>query len=260
MSATWDPQQYARYADHRSRPFFDLVGRVQAADPGRIIDLGCGPGELTATLRRRWPAAAVVGIDNSPTMLERAQAHTDDQLSFAAGDLTDFRPGPSYDVVLSNAAYQWVDGHPAILREIAADLPRGGWLAVQVPGNFTGPSHNEIRSLVAEPKWQAALDGLTLPADAVLQPTEYGDLMAAEGLAADTWETTYNQVLDGTDPVLEWVKGTALVPVLTRLRAQDPALEPVFLDALALRLRAAYPRRGYGTVFPFRRIFAVGHR
>lgn len=254
----WDPQQYGRFADHRSRPFFDLIGRINIAMPAQIIDLGCGSGELTKTLAHRWPDAKVTGIDSSAAMLAAADQHAIvDRLSFAQGDLVEFTPGPRFDVVVSNAAYQWVDNHERMLAKIASDLPPGGWLAIQVPGNFDAPSHRTIRALVAQPRWQAATDNLQLRADPVLDAAGYGDLFAAAGLEVDTWETAYNQVLSGADPVLEWVKGTAVRPVLDRL---DPAEQSDFLDELGTDLRLAYPPQPYGTVFGFRRIFAVGHR
>lgn len=253
----WDPSQYAKYADHRSRPFHELVARVDAREPRLVYDLGCGSGELTSTLADRWPGAQVVGVDNDPAMLAKAADHAGERLRFVDGDLTDFLPPTDADVVVSNAAYQWVDGNAHQLRMIASRLPAGGWLAVQVPGNFAAPSHVAIRGLIGEPQWQERTGGLRLREDPVLDAAAYGDLLAAEGLRVDTWETTYNQVLDGDDPVLEWVKGTALRPALDVLDADGQA---ELIEALRPRLRAAYPRTAAGTVFPFRRIFAVGHR
>lgn len=254
----WDPTQYAKYADHRSRPFFELTARVDAAAPRLVYDLGCGPGDLTATLAERWPSARIVGVDNDPAMLARAARHAGDRVSFQDGDLAGFLPPPDADVVVSNAAYQWVDAHVDLLGTIAGRLPAGGWLAVQVPGNYSAPSHVTIRELIAEPRWQERTGGLRLRADPVLDAAGYGDVLAGAGLAIDTWETTYNQVLlPGDDPVLEWVKGTALRPVLDVL---DERAQRELLDALRPRLRAAYPPSVAGTVFPFRRIFAVGHR
>lgn len=260
-SPVWDPTVYGAFADDRSRPFFDLLARVGAVAPRKVVDLGCGPGELTATLADRWPGATVVGVDNSPDMLAAAESHGSQRVSFRLGDLADHLPDGDVDVVVSNAAYQWVPDHGAILRRIAERLPAGGWLAVQVPGNFDAPSHRAIRELVGQPKWQRLTGGLQLRADPVLSPAAYAGLVMAAGLRADVWETTYQQVLTGEDPVLTWVSGTALRPVLTAL---PPARQQDFLDELAPRLRAAYPQTagpaGPVTVFGFRRIFLVGHR
>ncbi|NNG35734.1 methyltransferase domain-containing protein [Nakamurella aerolata] len=264
--AHWDPAQYGRFADHRSRPFFDLVDRIRVAAPSRVVDLGCGSGELTATLAQRWPDATVTGIDSSAEMLEQAAGYAGPRLRFQLGDLVDYRPEPGTDVVVSNAAYQWVPGHDRILAEIADAIPAGGALAVQVPGNFSAPSHRIIGELVAEPRWQQATGGLRLRQDPVLEPEGYVRLLAGAGLSPDVWETSYQQVLAGPDAVLEWVKGTALRPVLEALRGNESgsgepgAQQAEFLAELAPRLRAAYPERDFGTVFAFRRIFLVGHR
>lgn len=253
----WDPQQYSRYADERSRPFYELVARIGAPRASLVYDLGCGPGELTASLRDRWPEARIIGVDNSPSMLDRASAFAGDEVSFENADLSTFLPPEDADVVISNAAYQWVDNHVDVLREIASRLPAGGWLALQVPGNFDAPSHRIIRGLARSHKWQQRLSEVELRESPVLEPEEYGELFAAAGLLIDTWETTYNQVLPGDDPVLDWVRGTALTPILGVL---DEVEQEQFLTDLSPVLRDAYPRRPYGTVFPFRRIFAVGHR
>lgn len=259
--ARWDPTTYAAFSDHRARPFFDLLGRVGATAPAEVVDLGCGSGELTATLARRWPHARVLGVDNSPDMLERAAHLGTEQLSFAPADLTTWLPPAGTQVVVSNAAYQWVPEHAPLLRAIAGQLPGDGWLAVQVPGNFDAPSHRTIRDLVAEPRWQDATGGLRLRTDPVLTPAQYTALLADAGLVPDVWESTYEQVLTGDDPVLAWVRGTALRPVLTAL---PPQLHEEFLGELGARLEIVYPATDLGgeraTVFGFRRIFLVGHR
>lgn len=254
---SWDPVQYARFSYHRSRPFFELVGRIHCQDPVSVVDLGCGSGELTATLAARWPGARILGVDHSQPMLDGAAAHAGERVTFVSADLGSYLPDPATEVVLSNAAYQWVDGHPAVLERIARQRPPGGWLAVQLPGNFRSPSHRLIREVLALPRWQQATGGVLLREDPVLEPVGYADLFAAAGLVPDVWETTYSQVLAGADPVLEWVKGTALRPVLGAL---PDRLHQDFLAELGGRLRRAYPARPYGTVFGFRRIFAVGRR
>lgn len=256
IAPVWDPAQYGRYADERSRPFFDLMGRVHAEEPRTVVDLGCGPGELTAWLARRWPSARVTGIDASPDMIERAAALAGDRLTFVHADVAGWTPDDAPDVIVANALFQWVPGHREILTRLAASLAPGGWLAFQVPGNFGAPSHVLLRELCRGPRWRDRL-GDAVRDTPVDEPSGYLDLLAGAGLAVDAWETTYLHVLPGADPVLEWVKGTALRPMLTRLT--DPAERQAFLAEYATALRAAYPRHPYGTVLPFRRIFTVAH-
>ncbi len=250
----WDPAQYLRFGDERSRPFFDLVGRIPAADPRSVVDLGCGPGQLTATLADRWPAARVLGVDSSAEMIEQAAAHTTDRVGFTLGDLTAWAPAEPVDVVVSNATLQWVDGHDALLPALAGMVRPGGWLAFQVPGNFTSPSHLAIAEQVRSPHWQGRIDPAVLDRPRSFEPAHYLEVLLDAGLEADVWETTYLHRLSGPDPVFNWVKGTALRPVLAALRPADVA---AFEDELAARLRDVYPAGRHGTTFPFRRIFAV---
>jgi trans-aconitate 2-methyltransferase len=255
----WDPGQYQHFGDERSRPFFDLVARVAAQDPGQVADLGCGPGTLTATLADRWPGADIHGIDSSPEMIEAARALPaagGRQLSFALGDVREWRPDGLVDVIVSNAVLQWVPDHLAVLDRWAGFLRPGGWLAFQVPGNYDQPSHAVLRELAASERWRALLDGVSLNRQAA-DPAEYLDLLARAGLEVDAWETTYLHVLHGEDPVLDWYKGTGLRPVLAALQP-DRAAE--FLDEYRIRMSEVYPPAPYGTAFPFRRVFVVATR
>jgi trans-aconitate 2-methyltransferase len=252
----WDPEQYGKFAGERDRPFVDLVARVGADAPRRVVDLGCGPGTLTGLLAARWPGAVVEGIDSSPEMI--AAASTVAGVSFHVGDIEAWRPTPDTDVVVSNAALQWVPSHRSLLRSWAAALPSGAWLAWQVPGNVDQPSHALIRGLAGSPRWSARLGGLVRYGDRVDSPSEYATLLLDAGWEADAWETTYVHVLPGRDPVLEWVRGTGLRPVLAALR--DDAERDEFEASFAEMLRSAYPAGEHGTLFPFRRIFCVGRK
>jgi trans-aconitate 2-methyltransferase len=254
----WDPGQYLRYAGERARPFFDLLARVGATDPGYVADLGCGPGNLTAALADRWPAAQVVGVDNSPEMIGAAQAEARGRgtLSFTLGDIRDWRPERPVDVLVSNAALQWVPGHLDVVRRWPGLLSPGGWLAFQLPGNYDQPSHAILLELVRSERWRGLLAGAELNRQA-RDPAEYLDLLAREGCAVDAWETTYLHVLPGPDPVVEWYRGTGLRPVLSML---TPELAEAFLAAYRERVARAYPAAPYGTVLPFRRIFVVASR
>jgi trans-aconitate 2-methyltransferase len=250
----WDPVQYGRYADERGRPFLDLVGRVGASSPRRVVDLGCGPGSYTALLADRWPTAAVEGIDSSPEMIAAAPAA--ERLTFRVGDVVDWDPS-GVDVIISNATLQWVPTHRALVSTWAAALPPGGWLAFQVPGNFDSFSHVLMRSLAESQRWASSLRGILRHDEAVGTPEEYAHLLLAAGLRADVWETTYVHILPGADPVLEWLRGTGLRPVM---QALPPASYALFEEEFAVQLRQAYPPTPQGTLFPFRRIFAVGSR
>jgi trans-aconitate 2-methyltransferase len=253
----WDPQQYSRYADERGRPFLDLLGRVSASAPRRVVDVGCGPGALTALLAQRWPEAVIEGIDSSPEMIDAAAPLRSARLSFRVADAATWAPPQDIDVIISNATLQWLPGHERLLGRWAAALPAGGWLAFQVPGNFGSPSHALMRSLAESARWHDSLAGVLRHADAVATPERYAELLLGAGFAADVWETTYLHVLTGDDPVLEWVRGTGLRPVLASLSRDDQA---AFEAEYAAALRAAYPRTDGRTLFPFRRIFAVGQR
>jgi trans-aconitate 2-methyltransferase len=250
----WDPAQYGRYADERSRPFFDLTARIAAETPHAVVDLGCGSGELTVTLSERWPQARVRGIDSSPEMIERAPA--DSRVQFEVGDAAAF-DATGVDVLVSNAMLQWVPDHLPILDRWTGQLNPRGWLAFQVPSNFGAPSHRLMRELADSPEWRPQLLGVLRHADAVATPAQYLDRLASKGLEVDAWQTEYQHVLQGDDPVLDWVRGTGLRPVLAALSQTDAAR---FSAQYAARLREAYPRQSYGTVFGFSRTFVVAHK
>jgi trans-aconitate 2-methyltransferase len=252
----WDPEQYLRFAEHRARPFDDLLPRVMAMDPAYVVDVGCGPGGLTERLATRWPGAEVVGVDSSAEMIARATPRAREGLRFVEADLRDWQPERPVDVLVSNATLQWVPDHLAQLPRLAAMLAPGGWLALQLPGNFDAPSHTELAALRRSPRWRERLAGLAERA-AVHEPETYLATLAAAGLVVDVWETTYLQVLPGEDAVLEWMKGTGLRPTLELLTDAEAA---EFVADYGARLRAAYPRQPFGTVLPYRRIFGVGHR
>jgi trans-aconitate 2-methyltransferase len=251
----WDPGQYLRYAGERARPFFDLLSRVPATDPRYVADLGCGPGNLTVAMADRWAGAVVLGVDNSPEMIEAAQAENSGRpgLSFALGDVRDWRPARPVDVLVSNAVLQWVPGHLDVVRQWPGMLAAGGWLAFQVPGNFDQPTHAVLVDLVGSARWAPLLKDVELNRQAA-DPAEYLDLLASAGCTVDAWETTYLHVLQGADPIVEWYRGTGLRPVLAAL---EPDQAEQFVADYAERVNQAYPAASYGTILPFRRVFVV---
>lgn len=246
MSTTWDPALYLDFDDHRARPFHDLLARVRAAAPRRVVDLGCGPGNMTALLAARWPEAVLEALDSSAEMVAAARGSG---VPAQRQAVEDWAPEPDTDLVVTNAVLQWVPTHRALLSAWLRALPAGATFAMQVPGNFAAPSHALARSLAAE-------RGITLRGEVgVAEPAEYAALFAAAGAEVDVWETTYVHRLTGEDPVLHWISGTALRPVRDALAERD---YEAFTADLAPRLREAYPADPKGhTWFPFRRIFAV---
>ncbi|MCF3105559.1 trans-aconitate 2-methyltransferase [Streptomyces roseoverticillatus] len=253
----WDPEQYLRHSGPRSRPFSDLLARVPVRDPARIVDLGCGPGNVTALLAERWPEARITGLDNSEEMLRDARARVRG-VSFAYADLREWAPEETYDLIISSATFQWVRGHAELFPAWMEGLAPGGAFAFTVPGNFDAPSHVLLHELCGSPAWRDRLGGLYRPGY-VLPPAEYLERLAGLGLTVDAWETTYVHVLEGEDAVLDWTKGTTLRPVLTALR-DDAEARSRFLSEYGAILRGAYPRGPQGTVFPFRRVFVVAQR
>lgn len=253
----WDPATYLRYGDERSRPFFDLLARVGADEPREVVDLGCGPGQLTASLAQRWPGASVTGIDSSSEMIDRALT-LDSPVTFTVGDVRNWTPSQRADVVLSNATLHWVPEHEDLLVRWAAAMPPAGWLAVQVPGNFDAPSHRALHAVGNDPRWREQVAPL-LREEPVLDAAGYAALLTGAGCAVDAWETTYVHVLPAPDdadhPVLSWMEGTALRPV--RAALGEGTGWTAFRAALAERLTSAYPARNGEVLFPFRRVFFV---
>ncbi|MET9804359.1 trans-aconitate 2-methyltransferase [Streptomyces sp. NPDC006368] len=268
---TWDPQQYLRHSDHRTRPFVDLLHRIAEPPaatqgrPARIADIGCGPGNVTALLADRWPDAHITGFDLSPEMLEQAEKHHAGTtpgggwLDFRLADAAHWMPDEPYDLIVSNAALQWVPSHPESLPLWIEGLVPGGTLAFQVPGNFTSPSHAILGELCESPQWRDRVGGHGHRFVHILTAADYLDRLTDLGCVTDVWETVYSQLLPGEDPVLDWVKGTALRPVLTALDGDEEAIAE-FLAQYRDLLRKAYPPGPHGTLFPFRRIFAVARK
>ena len=254
----WDPAVYQRYARERGRPFDDLVAQVRADSPRAVVDLGCGPGDRTATLLQRWPGAVVTGVDSSAEMVAAAAGRAvPGRLGFVEADLRTWRPPQPVDVVLSNATLQWLPDHLDLLPALVDAVAPGGWLAFQVPANFASPSHTLLADLRLSPRWREQVGEGADRALAVHEPEVYLAALAGLGLAVDVWESTYLHLLEGEDAVLEWTRGTALRPVLAAL---DEGEQAAFLAEYGAALRAAYPREPHGTVLPFRRIFAVAQR
>ena len=263
---SWNPGQYLKFADHRLRPALDLMGRIPLEDPQVIYDLGCGSGNVTRLLADRWPTADVVGMDNSPEMLERAAGDADGfggKVRWQTGDLADWKPDRTPSILYSNAVIQWVPDHDELVPRLWNLLPPGGCLAVQAPLSWDMRSHHLMREALAD----GGPDGRALGSQElrtavgnrwVQDPDFYYDLLAPQAAHLDVWTTEYQHVLTGDDAVLEWVTGTGLRPILNGL---DDGERDLYLAEYRRRLNAEYPKRADGvTLYPFRRLFFVAVR
>jgi trans-aconitate 2-methyltransferase len=253
---TWNSDQYLKFAEERTRPSIDLVARIPLESPRAVVDLGCGPGNSTAVLARRWPAAAITGIDSSASMLATARAeHPDWQ--WRQEDIAGWAAASTeiFDVVFANASLQWVADHAIVLPDLVRRVAPGGTLAFQVPANYDAAPHRLMRDLAASARWR---DRFTArPREWHVQPPEfYYDVLTPLSARLELWCTDYVHVLDNVEAIVEWYRGTGLRPWLDAL-ADDDA-RTAFLISYRRRLAPYFPSRPDGRVlFPFRRLFVV---
>ena len=249
---TWEPQTYLRYADIRFRAGLDLIARIPKLEYPTIYDLGCGTGHLTRILADTFPNTQVIGVDSSPEMLAEARREFP-TIRWQQGDIASWDPPAPPNLIYTNAALQWLPDHETLLPALLKKLSPAGVLAMQVPRHFESPSHLGLKELVMQSEWRAKLEHLLL--SPVPRPEAYWRWLSPHARHLDLWETIYLQVLDGEDPVVNFMRGTALRPFLTALQEDAPAK---FIAAFAARMAAAYPRQSNGqTLFPFRRLFLV---
>jgi trans-aconitate 2-methyltransferase len=251
----WDPRRYEAFADARLRPLLDLLARIPGPEsgwlPGRIADLGCGSGNGTRLLAQRWPGAHVVGVDNSPEMLETARSRGG-SVEWQQAELGGWRPREPFDLLFSNAALHWLDHHDRLFPGLLETLAPHGMLAVQMPRNFDAASHRAAFQLAQEAPYSEYLLA-SLRTRPVLEPRDYYALLAPHCAALDIWETEYLQLLKGENPVADWTRSTLMVPLLDALPL---ALRPSFEAEYRRRVAAAYARSPDGTtLYSFRRLF-----
>jgi trans-aconitate 2-methyltransferase len=241
----WNPDQYHKFQTERSAPFDDLLKLVDIRPHLKVVDLGCGTGELTRRLADALPESEVLGLDSSPQMLAKADSIKRAGLTFELGDQATL--SGTWDLIFSNAALQWSENHRQLIDHLYGRLAQGGQIAVQVPSNHTHISHRLIIETAREEPFQSALNGFVRIAP-VLPVDEYAQLLfdlGAEGILV--FEKVYAHVLENSDAVAEWVSGTALVPYFERLDTEKEA----FLDIIQKKFRAAMP--GSPVFYPFKR-------
>jgi trans-aconitate 2-methyltransferase len=255
----WDPNLYLKYAGERTRPAADLIAQIRLENPMCIVDLGCGPGNSTEQLRRRWPQAEITGLDNSPEMLAKAKANHP-HWQWVLCDIEGWKPEPAVDLVFSNAALHWVPGHATLFRSLISGVAPGGALAAQMPNNFHSPAHTAMHEVAAtgDPRWSKTLAGAA-ERSAVQPPAFYYDVLRKHSSQVDIWETEYQHVMDGPKAIFDWIRGTGMRPYLDRL--PDEEQRQLFEEMCLERFQEAYPANDQGKVlFPFRRIFIIAYR
>jgi len=253
----WRPALYKRFADERERPALDLIQRIPLDQPGFVVDVGCGAGNVTALLRARWPKARLMGMDNSPAMLTAARAMLPD-LAFVEGDAAAWVPPEPPDLLFANAVLQWLPDHAPLFPHLFGQLRPGGVLAVQMPRNHDRPSHTLMMETAKARAWRAKLAAQIDRPPPVAAPPFYARLMAPLAQAVETWETDYLMRLQGDNPVVTWTRATGLRPFLEPLDEEE---RKRFEADYAARVRAAYPPEPDGsTLFAFRRLFIVASR
>ena len=253
--ADWSPSLYTRFEDERTRPARDLLAQVPLVSPGRVIDMGCGPGNSTELLVERWAGAEVIGLDSSPAMLAEARQRVP-AASFELADASSWTPPAGTGVVFANAVYQWIPQHLEVLPRVLAGLAEGACLAVQMPDNLSEPTHELMRAVGADPSWSGRLGGaarMPLP-----PPRIYYDALKPNARRLEIWHTIYNHVLDDAGAIVDWVRGTGLRPFLDPL---DESERQAFLDRYRREVERAYPPTADGKVLlRFPRMFIVALR
>jgi trans-aconitate 2-methyltransferase len=249
----WDPDLYLRFEGYRTRPAADLLNRVDLKEVRSAVDLGCGPGNSTALLAGRWPAAAITGVDNSAAMLERARAACP-AINWIQADLASWRPPGGQDLIFANASLQWVPDHASLLEGFCSSLRTGGMLAFQVPSIQQQPAAEIYHRLIDTPPWHA----FPRPGErlTVETPSFYHDVLTKCCRHVEIWKTVYYHVLENHEEMVCWYQSTGLRPFLAGL--PDDAVRSAFTSELVSRYRAHFPTLADGRVlFPFHRLFVL---
>ena len=256
ISATWDPGPYLLFANERLRPALDLMARIPLGAPQRVVDLGCGAGNVTVLLKQRWLGADVSGVDGSEAMLAKAREAAPD-CRFEQADFASWTPADAPDLIYSNAALHWLTDHEHLFLRLTSLLAPGGVLAVQMPAMHDAPLRRLQLEVAARGPWAEHLRDAGFARD-ILTPEQYYDLLRPFSASLDIWQTIYLHVLHGEDAVPEWAAGSSLRPFLDRLPRE---LKAPFREAYAKALRPYYPQRADGvTLLPFKRLFIVARK
>ena len=253
----WSAGQYLLFEEERTRPAGDLLARIPDGARRRIVDLGCGPGNSTELLARRFPDAEILGVDSSDEMLAKARARLP-HVTFEKADIAYWRAAAPCDLIFANAVLQWIPGHIALMARLISQLAPGGSLAIQTPDNLDEPTHALMRKVAARAPFRDKLGEASAAREPIGAFVDYYTALAPHCAAIDLWRTTYVHVLSGPDAIVEWVKGTGLRPYLAPL---DPEERTAFLAQYRDEVAIAYPLQPDGrALLPFPRLFVVAAR
>jgi len=254
----WNPEDYLQFRNERTQPSIDLVNRISIDDaPGSIIDIGCGPGNSSQVLLQRWPGSRLVGIDNSETMIARAKNDFPDQ-EWILADVSSFKTDRTFDLVFSNAAFQWIPGHKSLLKNCHELLSVNGVLAIQIPLFWDMPVGKTIRTVSAESHWQKLTDGVEDLFE-IRDVSFYYDVMSGLFPVVDMWKTSYIHVLDSHQAILDMIRSTGLRPYYERIGNEKEIAE--FEQEVFIDMQVDYPLQQNGKVlFPFERLFFTGYK
>lgn len=254
--ADWSAAQYVKFEDERTRPARDLLAAVPG-EAASAVDLGCGPGNTTELIVRRYPDAQVTGLDSSPDMVASARGRLPD-VAFAVADLSTWAPPAPVDLLYANAVLQWLPDHETLFPRLLSHLRPGGSLAVQMPDNLDEPSHAAMRSVAREAPFAAHMAGADGARTSLLSPAGYYALLRPHARRVDVWRTIYHHPVDGVAGIVEWFKGSGLRPYLHRLSAEA---QTAYLDRYAATIAPAYPIQQDGkALLAFPRLFIVATR
>jgi trans-aconitate 2-methyltransferase len=253
----WNPDLYLKFEKERTQPARDLVYHIKKDKAARIIDIGCGPGNSTIELKKKWPDAHIIGIDSSVNMIHKAKLKYPELVWEIIDANNDLSPLGSFDIVFSNAAIQWMPNHEKLLPRLFNLLNDGGVLAVQVPNTTHMPITAAIHKTTNEERWKDRFKSMdnSLTEHAL---AFYYDVLCSLSPNIYLWETHYHHVLSGHEAIIEWYSSTGMKPYLEILNSEERLL---FIQSVLRKIRRSYKKQMDGMVlFPFRRLFFIAYR
>jgi trans-aconitate 2-methyltransferase len=253
----WDPDSYLRFEHERTLPSRDLVARIELPEPRTIVDIGCGPGNSTRVLRNAWPAADVVGLDNSNEMIQKAKA-TYPGGRWILADAADWQSSEKYDLVFSNATVQWIPNHEKVLHHLFDMVSDNGALAVQVPFNAEAPLYRALIAVSESSTWRRLMTGCR---DQIYyrDGTYYYNLLWRLSARIEMWMTTYIHIMQSHQDLIEWYSSTGMKMYLERIDSEER--RRLFTSEILDACKSQYPLQPDGKIlFPFQRLFFIAYK